>query len=423
LYRPPNFDDNRSSSSVIETSPFETEPKEEIMTRLFVLPSRAVRGSAALATLLLAMAAGAELRAQTVVDRVVDEEIGSQYQALRLVQVVEGLEQPWALAFLPDGGMLVTERPGRMQLVRDGRVTEVSGVPEVHAQNQGGLMDVVLHPGYQENGWIYFTYSRAGSDGTVPALVRARLDGDRLTDLEEVFESNEHTSPGRHYGSRILFPGDGTLFMSIGDRGAEPERAQDTRDHSGSLVRLNDDGSVPDDNPFVGNQAYAPEIFSYGHRNIQGIVRHPDTGEIWATEHGPRGGDELNLIEAGENYGWPVVSRGRDYRTQEQWGEGRRRGPMTDPVFEFLPTLAPSGLAVVDGGGFHSTWQGNLLAGGLASERIIRLVIENREVVHAEELLLEKIGRIRDVRRGPDGAIYIATGERDGGIFRLEPAG
>jgi len=359
---------------------------------------------------------------QEVVDRVVDGEIGTQYQPLRLVEVVSGLEQPWAVAFLPDDQLLITERPGRMQLVRGGQVTRVQGVPEVQAQNQGGLLDVVPHPDYETNGWIYFTYSKAGADGTVPALARARLEGDRLVDLEEIFESNEHTSPGRHYGSRVLFLDDGTFFMSIGDRGAEPERAQDTRDHSGSLVRLNDDGSVPDDNPFVGNEEYAPETYSYGHRNIQGIVRHPATGEIWATEHGPRGGDELNLIEAGKNYGWPVVSLGRDYRTQEPWADARTGPEMTDPVFEFLPTLAPSGLAVVEGGGFHDTWQGNLLAGGLASERLIRLVIENGEVVHAEELLLGMIGRIRDVRRGPDGAIYIATGERDGSVYRLEPA-
>lgn len=370
-----------------------------------------------IAALLIPLGSGG----QEVVERVVDDEIGTQYQTLRLTQVVSGLEQPWAVAFLPGGGLIVTERPGRMHVVRDGRATRLSGVPEVHAQNQGGLLDVAVHPDFERTRWIYFTYSKAGSDGTVPALARARLDGDRLAELEHLFESNEYTSPGRHYGSRILFLDDGTLFMTIGDRGAEPERAQDTGDHSGTVVRLNHDGSVPDDNPFVGNPDYAPEIFSYGHRNIQGIIEHPRTGEIWATEHGPRGGDELNLIEAGQNYGWPTVSLGRDYRTQEPWSEERSLPGMADPVFEFLPTLAPSGLAVVDGGGFHDTWQGNLLAGGLASERIVRLVIENGEVVHAENLLLGKLGRIRDVRQGPDGVIYLVTGEREGGVYRLDP--
>jgi aldose sugar dehydrogenase len=294
-------------------------------------------------------------------------------------------------------------------------------VPRVHAQNQGGLLDVVLHPDHATNGWIYLTYSKGDSTATVPALARARLEGDRLVGLEDLFESNTYTSPGRHYGSRVLFLPDGTLLMTIGDRGANPERAQDTRDHSGTIVRLNDDGSVPADNPFVGNPAYAPEIYSYGHRNVQGIVRHPVTGEVWVTEHGPRGSDELNRIEPGRNYGWPVASLGRDYRTQEQWGQRERPAGMMAPAFEFLPTLAPSGLAVVQGGGFHDTWQGNLLAGGLRAQRILRLVIEDREVVHAEELLLHRIGRIRDVRQGPDGFVYVASEGERGGVYRLEP--
>jgi aldose sugar dehydrogenase len=353
--------------------------------------------------------------------QVIAERINTEYQPFRLVRLLE-MENPWGVAVLPDGRLLVTERAGRLHLVsQDGAATEVSGVPRVHAQNQGGLLDVVLHPEYASNGWIYLTYSRGDSTQTVPALARARLEGTRLVDMQDVFQSNTPTSPGRHYGSRVLFLPDGTLLMTIGDRGATPERAQDTRDHSGSVVRLTDDGSVPADNPFVGDPAFAPEIFTYGHRNIQGIIRHPATGDVWATEHAPRGSDELNRIVAGENYGWPVVSLGRDYRTQEQWGEARRRSGTTPPVFEFLPTLAPSGLAVVQGGGWHSTWQGNLLAGGLRAQRILRLVIEDREVVHAEELLLQRIGRIRDVRQGPDGFIYVASEGEDGGIYRMEP--
>ncbi len=353
--------------------------------------------------------------------QVLEEEIGTEYQDLRLSLIADGLEQPWSIGFLPDGSLLVTERPGRLQLVVDGEVSEVGGLPEIHAQGQGGLLDVVPHPAYEQNGWIYLTYSKGDDDATVPALIRARLDGVQLVDVEDLFESNEHTSPGRHYGSRILFLDDGTLLMTIGDRGATPERAQDPHDHSGSVVRLSDDGSVPGDNPFAGNEDYAAEIFSYGHRNIQGIVQHPETGEIWATEHGPRGGDELNLIEPGVNYGWPTVSLGREYGTQEQWGESRRDPELQEPTFEFLPTISPSGLAVVTGSGFDSTWQGNLLAGGLRGERILRLVVEDREVVHAEELLGDELGRIRDVRQGPDGNIYIATGESEGGVYRIEP--
>jgi len=372
---------------------------------------------AALATLVFVGVPGT-VQAQSVVM----DEVSTQYQTLSITRVADGLEQPWAIAFLPGGDLLVSERPGRIQLISsDGSRTQVSGAPSVHAQNQGGMLDIVLHPNYEENGWIYMTYSKGDANGTVPALARARLDGSQLVDFEDIFESNEVTSPGRHYGSRILFLPDGSLLMTIGDRGAEPERAQDTQDHSGTVVRLAYDGSVAEGNPFLGNPDYAPEIFSYGHRNIQGIILHPATGDIWATEHGPRGGDELNLIEPARNYGWPTVSKGRDYRTQEQWGEARSMPGMEDPVLEFLPTLAPSGLAVVDGGGFHETWQGNLLAGGLNSERILRLVIEDREVVHAEEIIDGELGRIRDVRQGPDGAIYVATGENDGGVYRIEP--
>jgi aldose sugar dehydrogenase len=358
-------------------------------------------------------------------EEVVEPEIRTEYQRIRLVRVADGLRNPWAVAFLTEGRMLVSERPGRLRLLQEGRNVEVGGLPDdLHVQNQGGLLDVVPHPDFASNGWIYITYSKGNENATVPALIRARLEGGRLVGVEQLFQSNTPTAPGRHYGSRVLFLPDGTLLMTIGDRGATPERAQDPRDHSGSIVRLNADGSVPADNPFVGNPAYAPETYTYGHRNIQGIVRHPVTGEIWVTEHGPRGSDELNLIQAGGNYGWPAMSLGRDYRTQEQFGDSeRRRAEFVRPVFEFLPTLAPSGLTVVQGGGFHPAWQGNLLAGGLRAERILRLVIEDREVVHAEELLHGKVGRIRDVRQGPDGYIYVVSDEEEGGLYRIEPAG
>ncbi len=352
----------------------------------------------------------------------VSEEYSSEYQDLRLFRVSEGLEQPWALTFLPEGRLLVTERPGRMQVTEGGDLQEVQGVPAVNAQGQGGLLDVVLHPDHETNGWIYFTYSKGSEEeGTATTLSRARLDGTELVDVEDLFEANQRSDPGGHYGSRLLFLPDGTLLMSVGDRAFDPERAQDPEDHAGSILRLTDDGNVPDDNPFVDEPGYAPEIYTYGHRNVQGLTRHPETGDVWATEHGPRGGDELNRIVAGSNYGWPTVSLGRDYGTQEQWGEGRRDPGMEDPVFEFLPTLAPSGLTVVTSGRFHETWQGSLLAGGLGSERILRLVVEEAQVVHAEELIPGEVGRIRDVRQGPDGFLYLVTAEDDGGLYRIEP--
>jgi aldose sugar dehydrogenase len=364
------------------------------------------------------------LSAQGAAD-VVEAELRSEYQRLRLVRVADGLRNPWAVAFLTEGRMLVSERPGRLLLVEGGRSTEVGGLPDdLHAQSQGGLLDVVPHPDFARNGWIYITYSRGNENATVSALMRARLDGTRLTDVEHLFQSNTPNSPGRHYGSRVLFLPDGTLLMTIGDRGTNPERAQDTRDHSGTIVRLNLDGSVPQDNPFVGNPNYAPEIYSYGHRNIQGIVQHPATGEIWATDHGPRGSDRLDRIQPGRNYGWPEFTLGRDYRTQEQFGDSRRHDDrFVRPIFEFLPTLAPSGLAVVQGDRYHSTWHNNVLAGGLRAQRILRLVIQDGEVVHAEELLHGAVGRIRDVRQGPDGYIYVLSDEEEGGLYRIEPAG
>jgi aldose sugar dehydrogenase len=374
----------------------------------------------ALVLLSLAAAAPVPALAQEAAGEAAEERLNTEYQPLRLVRVAGGLEHPWAVGFLPDGRLLVTERPGRLRLIDGDRATEVAGLPEIHVRSQGGLLDVVVHPEYTSNGWIYFTYSKGTAEATVPALARARLDGERLVDVEELFESNRPAQPGRHYGSRILFLDDGTLLMTIGDRGAEPARAQDTHDHSGSVVRLNADGSIPANNPYVGDARFAPEIYTYGHRNIQGLVRHPETGEIWATEHGPRGSDELNLIVAGRNYGWPDFSLGRDYRTQEQFGRREPPPGVTPPAFEFLPTLAPSGLAVVQGGGFHDAWQGNLLAGGLRAQRILRLVIEDRQVVHAEELLLHRVGRVRDVRQGPDGHIYVVSDEADGALYRVE---
>lgn len=347
-------------------------------------------------------------------------ELSTEYHTIRISKIAGELENPWAVAFLPDGGYLVTERAGRLiRLSADGTRTRIDGVPDVAARGQGGLLDVVLHPDYANNGWVYLTYSSGSADETTTTVARARIDADRLVDFEELFSQDRRSQPGRHYGSRIAWRADGTMLLSIGDRGAEPPRAQDPADHAGTVLRLNADGSVPDDNPFIGRDDVLPEVFSYGHRNIQGMVVDPATDKIWATEHGPRGGDELNLVVAGNNYGWPTAGLGRDYRTEEQYGEGRSHPDMVDPVYEFLPTLAPSGLALLTTDAFPR-WQGNLLAGGLRAERIRRLVIENDIVVHDEELINGAVGRIRDVREGPDGAIYVLTDHEDGGLYRID---
>lgn len=348
------------------------------------------------------------------------ERIGTQYEPIRLVQVAGGLEHPWGVAFLPDGSFLVTERPGRLQHVRSGQATAIAGLPDIFAFRQGGLLDVSLHPRFADNRWVYLSYSKGDRDGTTTALGRGRLEGERLVDFQELFVQDRLSQPGRHYGSRIAWLSDGTLLLSIGDRGADPPRAQDPRDHAGKLLRLNDDGTVPADNPFVGRDGIHPEVYSLGHRNIQGMVVVPGSNAIWATEHGARGGDELNLVEAGKNYGWPTVSLARDYGTEEQIGVRHREG-YEEPVWEFLPTLAPSGLALVTADTFPS-WRGNLLAGGLRAERILRVVLEHDQVVHIEELLLGKVGRIRDVREGPDGNVYLLSDSPEGALYRIEPA-
>jgi aldose sugar dehydrogenase len=372
-----------------------------------------------LTTVMLAAVFSAAWPFEARAAEVIRDEIRTEYESIRLVRVAGPLERPWALAFLPDGRLLVTERDGRLNLVAGAEITPVSGLPEVTAFGQGGLMDVALHPGYEENGWIYLTYSKGGEGGTATALIRGRLDGARLVDVEEIFVQDRFSSPGRHYGSRLAWTLDGKLLMSIGDRGVEPSRAQDLGDHAGTLLRLNDDGTPAAGNPFADTEGALPEIYSYGHRNIQGLIVHPETGEIWASEHGPRGGDELNLVRAGGNYGWPLVSRGLDYRTQEPIGVRSKEG-MVDPVVDWTPSLAASGLAYVPQDSHFPFWRRNLLAGGLLAEQVRRVHFIDGEPVHEEELLRGEIGRIRDVRYGPDGHIYLLNDELDGAIYRIE---
>lgn len=354
---------------------------------------------------------------EVVLDRVESEE-----HTFQVVQLADNLAHPWGLAFLPSGDMIVTERPGRMNRVSpDGTVTPLTGLPEIRSVNQGGLLDVVLHPDYENTGWIYFTYSNPqGEEVTSTTIARAQLEGNALTDMETLYVQDPPKEPGRHYGSRIVFLEDGTFLASIGDRGLR-DPAQDTQDDAGVLLRLNANGSIPSDNPFVDDDSVNDAHFSYGHRNQQGIVRHPETGVVWAHEHGPRGGDELNLIEAGNNYGWPVATYGREYNEDEPVGiDPDETDRFVEPVTQWTPSIAPSGLAAYDGDAF-SEWQGNLFVGALAYQQVRRLELNDNEVTHQETLLSGELGRIRDVRTGPDGFIYLLVDDASGGIFRMEP--
>ena len=355
----------------------------------------------------------------------------AEHAQIRLVVVTRGLSHPWGLAFLPDGRLLVTERGGRLRVIRDGVLDPhaVSGVPEVHAVGLAGLMDVALHPRFAENQQVYLTYSKPGDDGVRVALARGRLTGLALTDVRDLFVSDVLGGSGTA-ASRILFGSDGTLFMTVGGAfGAATggQRAQDPGDTVGKVLRLRDDGSAPDDNPFVGEDGNKPEIYSLGHRNQLGLAIHPETGELWAHENGPLGGDEINVIRAGRNYGWPVVSYSRQYSgprvATRPWQEGMEQAEIV-----WLPSIAPSGMAFYDGDRFPN-WTGNLFVGSLRTGMIRntghleRIVFnENGEERRREWLLTELRQRIRDVRQGPDGLLYVLTDADEAALLRIEPA-
>lgn len=349
----------------------------------------------------------------------------------RVVTVADGLVVPWGMAFLPGGDILVTERPGRLRTVRAGALlpTPVEGVPAVRAGGQGGLLDVALHPRFADNRLVYLSYSKPNAAGTqsTTAVVRGRFADNRLSDVQTIVEAKAWSEGEGHYGSRLAFDRDGFLFVTVGDRQVFPKDleghpAQDLSTHHGKVLRLHDDGRVPADNPFVGRADALPEIWSYGHRNQQGLVIDPGTNEVWATEHGPQGGDELNPIERGKNYGWPVVGFGVMYRTGAAIHAGTLRDGMEPPVHVWVPSIAASGLMRYDGDRFPN-WRGDLFAGGLGGEQLVRLTLDGRRVTNVEQLV-QRRGRIRDVRQGPDGFIYVAFENRSGtptSIVRLEP--
>jgi aldose sugar dehydrogenase len=374
---------------------------------------------ASLITITFLLSFTGELRADPV-RRVEDLGRFSSAEAdFRLVRVVEGLREPWSFAFLPGGDALVTERTGGLWRVTGDSVEAVSGAPNVAAVGQGGLLDLALHPDFASNRLVYMSYSDRYDFGVGTAVARGRLDGRRLTDVEVIFRMNRSSAGGRHFGSRIVFGRDGLLYITTGDRG-DRDRAQDASDHAGSVLRIRPEGSIPSDNPFAGGGDGTAEIYSYGHRNAQGMAVHPQTGEIWLHEHGPQGGDEINVVERGANYGWPVISYGANYGTGTPIGEGTSKPGMEQPILHWTPSIAPSGLAFYSGDRFPG-WQGDAFVGALAGRHLRRVELDGRKVVEQEVLLDGVVGRIRDVREGPDGLLYLITDERDGGLYRIEP--
>jgi glucose/arabinose dehydrogenase len=344
--------------------------------------------------------------------------------SVKIETITAGLAHPWGLAFLPGGGFLVTERDGALKHVApDGTQTVVPGTPEVFAQGQGGLLDVVPSPDFETDATLFLTFSQGSPEGAGTSLFRARLveavdTGFALEDGETVFAANNKSYGGRHFGSRLAFSGDGHLFMTLGDRGDGP-RAQDTSDHSGSVLRLTRDGDPAPGNPFIGDPGFKPEIWSYGHRNPQAAAIHPETGVLWTVEHGARGGDEINIPQAGKNYGWPVISYGRHY-SGGKIGEGTAKEGLEQPVHYWDPSIAPSGMTFVTSERYPD-WQGGLLVGALAGRHLARLELEGDRVVGEEKLLTDLGERIRDVRQGPDGFIYVLTDSDDGRLLRLVP--
>jgi glucose/arabinose dehydrogenase len=349
-------------------------------------------------------------------------------QDWRATNVAEGIDRPWGLAWLPDGRPLITGKEGTLHVLDGNRFKSIpmEGLPDVFTEGQGGLMDIALHPDFKENRRVYMTLSTGTEQQNRTALVRGVFDGERLRDIETLFQAQPDKSNGEHFGSRILWLPDGTMLVSIGDGGNPPQRvgdmlareqAQNLGSHHGSILRLMDDGKPAPKNPLAFRKGAEPEIWTYGHRNVQGMARDPESGRIWANEHGPKGGDELNLIKAGENYGWPLVTLGRDYRIGDPIGKQSAPG-MANPKVVWIPTHAPSGLAFYSGDRFPE-WRGSLFSGGLASEDIRRIKLDGKGNVTGQEQL--DIGaRIRDVEQGPDGYLYALTDEQNGRLLRIE---
>ncbi len=354
--------------------------------------------------------------------RLASQTFATEHGAVEVVTVARGLDHPWGMAFLPDGRMLVTERSGQLRIVSQGGEISapLAGVPDVWARGQGGLLDVALAPDFASSRLVYITYSEPGSGGTAgTAAARAVLTDGGLENLQVIFRQTPKVRGGLHFGSRLVFARDGTLFITTGERGRQND-AQDLSRHMGKVIRVHADGRVPDDNPFVGRSDAQPEIWSYGHRNLQGAVLDQTTGQLWTIEHGARGGDEVNTPMAGKNYGWPVISYGVAY-SGARIGVGTARAGMEQPVHYWDPSIAPSGLTMYSGDRFPE-WRGNLLVGSLKFGLLVRLDVRNGRVVHEERMLTRLRDRVRHVVQGPDGLVYLLTDEGNGRILRVQPA-
>ncbi|HAR56816.1 MAG TPA: oxidoreductase [Idiomarina baltica] len=369
-------------------------------------------------------AVAAALLSATMSTSVLAQEVETERHTLSLETISEGLNHPWGIAFLPSGDMLVTERSGTLNIItQEGQKTPIQGTPEVVAKSQGGLLDVNIDPDYADNGWVYISYSEKdpkGGNGNSTAVMRGKIDGDKWTQGEVIFRQAPKYESNAHFGSRLVFSPEGHLFITLGERYSRMQDAQTLDNHHGKIVRIWPDGSIPKDNPFVGNDGALDEIWSYGHRNVQGAAIHPDTGELWTIEHGPQGGDEVNIPKAGKNYGWPTITYGEDYGGGEI-GIGTHKEGMEQPFYYWLPSIATAGSIFYTGDKFPK-WKGDLLVTALRGQTIARLDLEEGRVLHEERMLEDATSfRIRDIEQGPEGFLYILTDADSGQLIKLSP--
>ena len=349
-----------------------------------------------------------------------NEIYSSERHSFTIEAVVKGLENPWSIDFLPDGQILITERPGRLRLIDNGKLSEpIKGLPKIKAKGQGGLLDIAIDPDFINNQTIYFSYSAADKTGIGTEVASAKLIGNELTEVKTLFKALPKSRGGHHFGSRLLINNEGNLFVTLGDRGTK-ERAQEINDHAGSLIRINKDGTIPQDNPFINNPAAKPEIYTYGNRNMQGIAMHPTTGDVWTIEHGPQGGDEFNLMKPGMNYGWPVITYGVNYVIGTKIGEGTEKKGMAQPVHYWVPSIATSSLMFYTGDKFP-LWKGNAFVSSLVFGQLARLEMKNNKVIKEERLLGGDFGRIREIQQGLDGFLYFITDDTKGTLYRIKP--